>query len=127
LKKDNTNLKIGAIVAFVAAVLLFGSNLTGYVTAASPNTALIVEPTTLTSIQINGNSTTCSFGALKFTSPLNKGIIIGANSTGGQDETNVVWLLLKSRQTSRYSAGCDVYNGRWIYANNSTRQWNTIR
>ncbi|MFH0713301.1 MAG: hypothetical protein V1722_02085 [Candidatus Micrarchaeota archaeon] len=39
MKKQENTIKIAAIVALVAAVLLVGPNLTGYVTAASPTSS----------------------------------------------------------------------------------------
>ncbi len=73
-------------------------------------TSLAVEPVVLDSIQVNGNATSCSYSAVRFTSSRNDAFRFGS------DQESTVWWLAKNRS----STGCNIWNGVWLYLNTSS-------
>ncbi len=73
-------------------------------------TTLSVEPVNLDSIQVNGNATSCSFSAVRFTSSRSDAFRFG------NDQESQVWWLAKNRSAT----GCNLWNGVWLYQNSSS-------
>ncbi len=76
-------------------------------------TTLAVEPITLSSIQIGGNASACSYSAVRFTSSRVDAFRFGA------DQTSQVWFIAKN-QTSDVAGACKKYVGQLIYQNGSS-------
>ncbi len=79
-------------------------------------TTLKVEPVNLDSIQVNGNTTSCSFSAVKLTSSRPDAFRFGS------EQESTVWWLAKNRSQN----GCGTWNGYWLYQNSSSVYANSI-
>ena len=77
---------------------------------------LAIESTPLDSIQLNGNTTSCSFATVKFTSSKNDAFRIGS------DQKSTVWFLAKNKTSG---LGCNTWVGYWLYLNSSSVYANT--
>lgn len=73
-------------------------------------TTLSVEPVVLDSIQVNGNTTSCSYSAVKFTSSRTDAFRFG------NDQVATTWWLVKNRT----NAGCNLHNGNFLFLNSSS-------